>query len=107
MFYKPAIRPQLLFIRPRLGEGEASTAPPATPTTAPTPQPESQSLGEKLGNFLAVPAGLFGTYMGYMNHQSIGWAVLYGILGYTFPLFTIPIMGAQMVLSKKGAAKKK
>lgn len=45
---------------------------------------------------LISTAGMgLGAYHGYKRNDSVGWAIVWGLLGGSFPIFTIPISYAQ------------
>lgn len=45
---------------------------------------------------LISTAGIgLGAYHGYKRNDSVGWGIIWGLLGGAFPIFTIPISFAQ------------
>lgn len=52
------------------------------------------------GSFPWVPAlstigAGVGAYHGYLRNNSVGWGVVWGLLGAAFPIFVVPIAFAQ------------
>lgn len=62
---------------------------------APTVTAPTSTLDSVMGIVNSMPvraaAGVASTYHGYKRTGSVGWAVLYGLLGGIFPLETVPI----------------
>ena len=47
------------------------------------------------GAALSLAGAGIGTYHGYKQSESVGWAIVWGALGAVFPIFVIPIAIAQ------------
>lgn len=48
-----------------------------------------------VGSALAIAGTALGAYHGFKRNNSVGWAVLWGLLGGAFPVIVIPVAFAQ------------
>lgn len=57
--------------------------------------PTLDTVGGVVWGLLSVGSSIASTYHGYKRNQSIGWAIVWGILGGMFPVITPTVAIAQ------------
>lgn len=76
------------------GLGETT---PANPSNAPVEQTVAD-MAEDVGavaRVLGLAGTALGAYHGYKRNDSVGWAIVWGLLGGAVPFITIPVAFAQ------------
>lgn len=92
-----------------VGADEATAAPTTIDETVIEAEPEAPPATEyetlyqsRLYTAIEMAGAVIGTYHGYKRNNSVGWALVWGVLGGMVPIFTIPIALAQGLGKKKG-----
>lgn len=56
---------------------------------------------------LAIAGTVLGAFHGYKRNSSVGWAIVWGLLGGAFPFFTIPVSLAQGFGKKRNPSRRR
>ncbi len=96
--------PPTTYAYPKFNLGDATTAPAsndplfATPGVSAAPDGTvtvETSPGIRIWSWLSVASMAASTYHGWRRNKSIGWAVVWGLMGAAFPVVTPVIAVAQ------------